>query len=149
MTASETLSVPVFVVEDQEDILQVLTSVLGEAGFAVTSARDGQEAMAMLDAEGASYRALITDVNLPGTLTGWDVARHAREANDLLPVVYMTGASAHEWGSRGVPNSVLLLKPFAMAQIVATVSQLVTASATLATNTAAIAAADKGSPGKD
>jgi hypothetical protein len=36
----------------------------------------------------------------------------------------MTGASAHDWGSKGVPNSVLLTKPFANAQVVTAVSQL-------------------------
>ena len=141
MTAPVLPAVPVFVAEDQSDILQLLTSVLTDAGFAVTAARSGEEAITMLDSGGTGYRALITDVNLRGKLSGWDVARHARETNDLLPVLYMTGASAHEWGSRGVPGSVLLLKPFAMSQVVAALSQLVTAGATLATNTAAIDAA--------
>jgi two-component system, cell cycle response regulator CpdR len=39
----------------------------------------------------------------------------------------MTGAAAEEWGSHGVPNSVLLQKPFAPAQLVTTVSNLLNA----------------------
>lgn len=36
----------------------------------------------------------------------------------------MTGAAANDWGSQGVPNSILLQKPFAPAQLVTAVSKL-------------------------
>jgi hypothetical protein len=36
----------------------------------------------------------------------------------------MTGAAAEQWTSQGVPNSLLLNKPFAPAQVVTAVSQL-------------------------
>ncbi len=39
-------------------------------------------------------------------------------------VLYITGAHADRWPSHGVPNSVLLTKPFAPAQLVTAVSQL-------------------------
>lgn len=73
-------------------------------------------------------RALITDIDFGDSkLTGWDVARSARERKATLPVIYMTGASADDWGSKGVPNSVLLNRPFAPAQVVTAVSQLLNA----------------------
>jgi DNA-binding response OmpR family regulator len=55
---------------------------------------------------------------------GWQLATLAREINPELPVVYMTAASAAEWAAHGVPNSILLQKPFAPAQLVTAVSQL-------------------------
>ena len=125
-----TPSVLVFLVEDEELIRQLLEEALSEGGFAVTMASTGKEAMTLLDREGAEFGALITDVNLPGNVTGWDVAKRARELNDRLPVIYITGASAHDWASKGVPNSQLLTKPFAPAQVVTAVSQLINAAAT-------------------
>ena len=80
--------------------------------------------MAMLEADGAEFRALVSDINLGRGPTGWDVARRARELNEHLPVVYMTGGNGHEWASQGVPNSILIGKPFAPAQVVTAVSQL-------------------------
>jgi CheY-like chemotaxis protein len=71
-----------------------------------------------------NYRALVTDINLKGRMTGWDVARKARELYPEFPIVYMTGGAAEDWGSQGVPNSILLVKPFAPAQLVTAVSQL-------------------------
>jgi hypothetical protein len=40
----------------------------------------------------------------------------------------MTGAAAEEWPSKGVPNSILLTKPFPPAQLVTAVSQLLNAN---------------------
>lgn len=83
--------------------------------------------MKLLESEKEKYRALVTDINLLGRLDGWEVARRAREINPELPVVYMTGAAANQWASHGVPNSILLNKPFAPAQLVTAVSQLLNA----------------------
>jgi hypothetical protein len=41
-----------------------------------------------------------------------------------MPIVYMTGTHSEEWASKGVPNSVLLAKPFASAQLITAISNL-------------------------
>jgi len=73
------------------------------------------------------YRALVTDVVLKGRMDGWEVARQSREIDPAFPIVYITGAAVRRWPSRGVPNSILLEKPFAPAQLVTAVSQLLNA----------------------
>ena len=90
---------------------------------------EDEEAMATLNARGADFSALVTDINLPGNFSGWDVAKHAREINVTLPVIYVSGASAHDWGSKGVPQSKMISKPFAVAQVVTAVSQLINEAA--------------------
>jgi DNA-binding NtrC family response regulator len=52
------------------------------------------------------------------------LAQHAREIDPEFPVVYMSGASAADWASKGVPNSIMLEKPFAPAQLVTAVANL-------------------------
>jgi two-component system cell cycle response regulator CpdR len=66
----------------------------------------------------------VTDINLVGQLDGWEVARAARENEPAMPVIYMTGTHGEEWASKGVPNSVLLAKPFAPAQLVTAIANL-------------------------
>ena len=118
-------SVLIFVVEDDALVQESIQHALEDGGYAVTTASSGEEAISMLEANGADFRALMTDVNLgAGKLTGWDVAQRARELKPELPVIYMTGDNGHQWASQGVPNSVLLNKPFALAQAVAAVSNL-------------------------
>ena len=74
-----------------------------------------------------NYRALVTDVSLKGRLSGWEVARQIREIDQECPVIYMTAATADEWAAQGVPNSILLQKPFVPAQLVTVVSHLLNA----------------------
>jgi len=82
----------------------------------------------MLNAADGKYRALVTDINLgPDKMEGWEVAKHAREISPGLPVVYMSARATGDWTSKGVPNSIMLSKPFAPAQLVTAVSQLLNA----------------------
>lgn len=118
--------VSILYVEDEVLLQGEIEAALQEAGFTVATATLGKQALAMLDAPEANYRALVTDIHLgPGQITGWDVARHARELHPELPVVYVTGHGADEWAAQGVPNSALVTKPFAPAQVVTAVSQLI------------------------
>jgi CheY-like chemotaxis protein len=125
-----TPSVLVLIAEDEPDIQEILHASFEDGGFAVVLASSGEEAIATLDAQGTTVRALVTDVNLGAKTTGWDVARHAREMNPDVPVVYVTGGEAHDWASLGVPNSVLIAKPFAPAQVLTAVSQLLNVGTT-------------------
>ena len=121
-------AVTVLVVEDEPLIQPMIEEMLQEGGYAVAVAGSPAEAIARLEAEDVQICALITDVNLGDPLTGWDVAKRGRELNAGLPVVYMTGFADSEWASHGVPNSILLTKPFASAQLLTAVSQLLNAA---------------------
>ncbi len=115
----------ILVAEDEPSIRELLNATLEEDGYAVVLAENGEEAVALLDKH-KDARALITDVRLGGKrkLTGWDVARHARELNPDIAVVYMSGDSAAEWTAQGVPKSVMVVKPFAMSQISTAIANL-------------------------
>jgi DNA-binding response OmpR family regulator len=120
----------ILVVEDDHLIQSLVEESLTEGGFKIVIASSGENAVELLDASAGKYRALVTDINLGrGKMDGWDVAKHAREINPEFPVVYMTGDSSSDWGSKGVPNSILLTKPFAPAQLVTAVSQLLNTGA--------------------
>ncbi|MEO6217380.1 MAG: response regulator [Sphingomonas sp.] len=123
-----TNDVPLLVVEDEALIAELVVAGLKEAGYTVTAVVNAEDAIALLEEDDAAFRAVISDVNLaPDKLTGWDVARRARELIADFPVIYMSGASGHEWTSCGVPNSLLIGKPFAIGQIITAVSQLLNA----------------------
>lgn len=117
----------VMVVEDDDPVQNVVEDALAEGGFESAIAASGEEAVTLLRSGAVKYRALVTDINLKGRMTGWEVAKAAREIDPALPVVYMTGAAAAQWSSHGVPNSILLEKPFAPAQLVTAVAQLLNA----------------------
>jgi CheY-like chemotaxis protein len=57
-------------------------------------------------------------------MSGWELAKRLREKEPALPVVYVTASAAEEWASHGVPESVLIAKPFAPAQLLTALSNL-------------------------
>lgn len=114
----------VLVIEDDPDTQIVLEDALTEGGFEPAIAASGEEAVTLLKSGLLKYRALVTDVHLKGRMDGWEVAKQSREIDPAFPIVYITGAGVGRWPSRGVPNSILLEKPFAPAQLVTAVSNL-------------------------
>jgi len=118
-------NVPIVLVIEDDDALQTMVEeVLVDGGFEVAIAPSGEEAVTLLRGQKGKYRALVTDISLRGKMEGWEVAQLAREIEPEFPVVYMSGASAADWPSKGVPNSIMLAKPFAPAQLVTAVSNL-------------------------
>jgi DNA-binding response OmpR family regulator len=114
----------ILVVEDDRAIQRIVEDALGEVGFEPAIAASGEEAVTLLKGNKGKYRALVADIGLRGRMSGWEVATHARQIDPEFPVLYITGAYAHQWTFRSVPNSVLLTKPFAPTQLVAAVFQL-------------------------
>lgn len=118
----------ILVVEDEVLILNMMESTLEDGGFKVVLASSGERAIQMLDAQNPPFRAVITDVNLGRKTSGWDVAKHAREIDPEIAIIYVTGHGAVDWASHGLPKSILMTKPFAVAQLLTAVSNLLNAS---------------------
>jgi DNA-binding response OmpR family regulator len=118
-------TVPVIlVVEDDETIQALVEEALSEGGFGTAVVPSGEEAVTLLKGHKGPYRALVTDISLRGKMEGWEVAQQARESNPEFPIVYMSGAHAADWSVKGVPNSVMLSKPFAPAQLVTALANI-------------------------
>ena len=117
----------ILVVEDEYLLQGIVEEALIEAGFETDILSSAEEALTLFKSGTKNDKALVADVSLKGRLSGWDVARQIRERDPTFPIVYMTGAAVDQWASHGVPNSILLNKPFAPAQLVTAVSQLLNA----------------------
>ena len=111
-------------VEDDQLVQSLVEETLSDGGFQPATAASGEEAVTLLKAAKGKYRALVTDINLQRKMDGWEVAQHAREIDPEFPVIYMSGAATAEWSSKGVPNSIMLSKPFAPAQLLTAISNL-------------------------
>jgi len=79
----------VLVAEDDELLRRFLIQGLGAAGFAVTAAADGAEALRRFEAEGP-FDALLLDEDMP-VATGRDVIRRLRARGEHLPALMFSG----------------------------------------------------------
>jgi CheY-like chemotaxis protein len=114
------------VVEDDALVRSALEEILNDAGYSVAAAASGTEAMNLLDST-HPYAALVTDIRL-GDLTGWDVARRARQILPDIPVIYISGDSGADRKTFGVDPSTFVQKPFRADEIVAAIKTQVSTS---------------------
>lgn len=80
----------ILVVDDEQHILDVVVYVLEEAGFEVSTAMDGDAALAAVKASAPDL--VVLDLTMPG-LSGWDLFRAMRAHLPMLPVIMLTSRS--------------------------------------------------------
>jgi two-component system, chemotaxis family, sensor kinase CheA len=92
----------VLVVEDSFTVRELQRSILEAAGSSVLTARDGQEALRVLDTD-ANIALVMTDLEMPG-LDGLELTRAIRadKARASLPVVIVTSRGSDEDQRRGI-----------------------------------------------
>jgi PAS domain S-box-containing protein len=103
------------VVDDEPTVRMLVVETLAELGYATLEAADGRAAQDIL-ASDTAIDLLITDLGLPGGVTGRDLAETARQTRPALKILLITGYaenSAKEFG-KTQPNTQMLLKPFTM-----------------------------------
>lgn len=115
----------VLIVEDEPNIVESLSFILGRAGFDIETAVDGVEALQRLRRQ--VYSALILDLMLPG-INGFDVLRSVRSDGELkdMPVIVLTakGQAADRQAAEAIGATAFITKPFSNAEIVQRVSEL-------------------------
>ncbi|MEA3263260.1 MAG: response regulator [Pseudomonadota bacterium] len=114
---------PILVVEDDTLIRMALVATLKGGGYTVAECNSGAAAMILID-ESADLQGLISDINLGDGPDGWAVAHHARQRYPALAVLYVSGESVASWTAEGVPNSLILQKPYAEAQLMTAIASL-------------------------
>jgi len=115
----------ILVVEDDHLVREMAVEALTDEGFEVIEAATGEDAIAYCR-EGAAD-VLFTDIRLPGSVTGWDIAEECRRINPTMPVIYATGYS--HVGPRPVAGSVWFQKPYRPEQVVDAIRSLTGCSA--------------------
>ena len=113
----------VLIVEDEESILQFIRQGLTEAGYAVDSARDGEEGLdyALM----VEYDAVVLDIMLP-KLSGLELLRKIRNKRIKTPVLILTARDAIEDRVQGLDAGAddYLVKPFAFPELLARIRAL-------------------------
>jgi CheY-like chemotaxis protein len=131
LNVSDDLPEPLLLlVEDEPLVLLVAQDALEAGGYTVLPVQLASEALNLLNGRIGDFSGLITDIRLPGGADGWEIARHARNLRGDIPVVYTTSDGAADWPAKGVPNSVIIQKPYAGAQLLTAISTLMTTADT-------------------
>ena len=107
----------ILVVEDNPLVGQMASTMLSSMGYSAVVVIDASSAIAELERPDP-VALMLTDILLPGGMTGFDLARQARRRWPDLPILFMSGFA----DSSLVPddfrsNTTLLAKPFRLGQL--------------------------------
>jgi CheY-like chemotaxis protein len=113
----------ILVAEDQPDVLDLACEFLGGLGYRVLRAASGDDALAVLAADGA-VDLLFTDIVMPGQLDGLALAKAASALRPDLKVLYTTGY-AQQFKPDSLGSDVRILpKPYRPSQLRAAIERL-------------------------
>jgi signal transduction histidine kinase/ActR/RegA family two-component response regulator len=115
----------ILLVDDDESVRDTVAAMLEDFGFAVVQAPGGAEALAILE-QGATIDLLLTDVVMPGEISGRILAERAARMRPDLKVLFTSGytENAIVHNGRLDPGVELLSKPYGRDQLAAKVRRI-------------------------
>ena len=102
------------VVDDNAMVLMQATEILEDAGFDVSTAYDAEaalEVLEVLEARGAAFVLLFTDVEMPGAMNGFALARTVAQRWPSISILVASGQMTPKEGDMP-PGAVFIGKPF-------------------------------------
>jgi PAS domain S-box-containing protein len=128
--AAQPRSETILIVEDNDLLLESVSTMLQEQGYRVVAARTGTVALQLLDLE-KRIHLLFTDVGLPGGMNGRQLADEARRRHPDLIVLFTTGYTQNAIIHQGRldPGVEFIGKPFTYAALVGRIQRLLDAEA--------------------
>jgi CheY-like chemotaxis protein len=116
----------VLVVEDDPQVLDVVTRIVRKGGYHAIPARDGREAWGIFQRAEPPIDLVITDVVMP-YMTGTELAAHVLTSQPDLPVILMSAFTPEDLARRGLALSHghLLTKPFTPSELLNLVRRLI------------------------
>ena len=100
----------ILIVEDEADLLAMMSSLVESLGYDVVQAKNANEAMDVLRAQ-ENIELMLTDIVMPGGMGGFELAQKAREVSAQLRIVYMSGYTGYSEAEMGALVAPLIGKP--------------------------------------
>ena len=110
---------PLLIVEDNELVRDMCTTVLRESGRSVVATGDSDDALRLLDEGG--FRVVVTDLSLPGSISGLELVRELRSRYPDVAVIVTTGRLDEPEAID--PSVEVVMKPFGIDQLLAAVAR--------------------------
>ncbi|HPA20496.1 MAG TPA: PAS domain S-box protein [Verrucomicrobiae bacterium] len=111
------------VVEDDDSVRQFLHTCLKKQGYNVLLASGGNDALRVWESARDTIDLLLTDIVMPGGMTGRELAERLRAARPDLKIIFSSGYSrdASESNPDEIPGQIFLSKPYSPSTLTETV----------------------------
>ena len=123
LEGSRKMPISILAVDDEQNLLELLLTVLGKRGFKVKTALNGMEALKLLDQE--SFQLAVLDLKM-GPVNGVELLREIKDRRPVIKVIMMTAYPTTETRIKASENgaSAYLTKPVDIQKLVDTINSL-------------------------
>lgn len=111
----------VLVLEDEEVLRLLITAVLEDAGLEVIALPSADEGLEFLERSASRIRIIVSDIQMPGHLDGYELCQMVTHRWPALPVVLTSGYSGKKLDLG--PNIQFLPKPWSNEKLLGCVQQ--------------------------
>jgi DNA-binding NtrC family response regulator len=120
---NEKMPISILAVDDEQNLLELLITVLGKRGFKVKTALNGIEALKLLDQE--SFQLALLDLKM-GPLNGVQLLKQIKDRQPVVKVIMMTAYPTSDTRMQASANgaSAYLTKPVDLQKLVDTINSL-------------------------
>lgn len=125
-------SATILIVEDETTVRTIVRHVLTAHGYEVHEAASGKDALSLWDDIGSKIDLVLTDMVMPGGISGHELAKELITRKKNLKIIYSSGYSAETF-RRDSPlpeDAILLRKPYTAAQLLKEVQRLLSDNGT-------------------
>jgi two-component system cell cycle sensor histidine kinase/response regulator CckA len=112
--------ITILIVDDDEQLRRVVSSMLRHAGYTTLAASDGSEALALAESHQGAIGLLLSDILMPG-MDGHELARRIQLSRPGVRVLLMSGATS--------VGTAVLAKPFTMKTLLEVVRNTLSVAA--------------------
>ena len=117
---------PILVIEDEPSVMTLVRTALERSGYRVVPATSGVDGLRLLAS--ASYRGVISDMRMPGGVSGADVHAWivANRPELVARIIFITGDVVNDEtaGMLARTGAPFVEKPFRVTQLIQTVQQV-------------------------
>jgi len=117
------MPISILAVDDEQNLLELLITVLGKRGFKVKTALNGIEALRLVDQE--SFQLALLDLKM-GPVNGVQLLKEIKDRRPIIKVIMMTAYPTNETRTQASANgaSAYLTKPVDIQKLVDTINSL-------------------------
>ncbi len=116
----------ILVIDDQESMRSIISQMLKNKGFQVSTANDGEEGLNLFNQNPGSFSLVLADVNMP-KIDGFEFLKKVKSSHPQTPVILLTGVNEDiaEYVGKEYKADGVIKKPFKVEETLAEIQKVI------------------------
>lgn len=120
------MSKHILVIDDQESMRSIISQMLRDNGYFVTTAVDGEAGLMLFNQNPESVNLILADVNMP-KIDGFEFLKKVKQTHPKTPVIFLTGVNEDVARTVGEEYKIdgIIKKPFVVSEVLEVIEKFI------------------------